>query len=207
MYSRSKALDSLDVRMEDVQLLLDSHKQATQRSQLDKQLTEARNIEDAFEALRAIVRQPGRGRPPALGALNRAAIVLLCAHLQGYFEDAYDEAADFLLGSKVKDLEVLKKSVKSGFGNPHSKVVDALFASLGLPRMTAGIDWPKFTNKQVKARLRGFIQLRNKIAHGERVAVRRRDVTETKAFVERLAGKFDERLFEVMHDVTKQEPW
>ena len=207
MYSRSKALESLDVRMEDVQLLLDSHKHATQRMQVERALAEARGFEATLEALRTIVSEPGRGRPPALGALNRAAIVLLCAHLQGYFEDVYDEAADFLLGSTVKDVGVLKNSGKSGFGNPHSERVDGLFASLGLPEMTGDIEWSRCKNKQVKARLKEFIQLRNKIAHGERVRVTKRNVTVTKAFVERLAGKFDERLFEVMHELTGQEPW
>lgn len=206
MYSRSKALESLDIRMEDIQLLLDAHKHATQRAQVDKALAEATGFEATLEALRAIVSAPGRGRPPALGALNRAAIVLLCAHLQGYFEDAYDEAAQFLLGSKVKDLEVLKKSGKLGFGNPHWEKVDALFASLGLPDMTAAIEWRNFKNSQVKERLREYIQLRNQIAHGERVKVWKPHVTTMMSFVNHLASAFDERLYEVMTEVIGQDP-
>ena len=207
VYSRSKGLESLDDRMKDVELLLDSHKEAMRRAQLEKELAEAESLEDYMDAMGAIVSEPGRGRPPALGALNRAAIVLLSAQLQGYIEDVYDEAAEFLLGSKVKDIGVLRKHGKNGFGHPHSRAVDGLFASLGLAKMTGGIEWSGFRNDQVKGRLKELIQLRNKIAHGERVPVRKVKVTKMKGFVERLAGRFDERLFETVHEVTGREPW
>lgn len=207
MYCRSKALENLDRRMKDIELLLDSHRHMTQRSQVDRALARGTDMAGAVEALRAIVSEPGRGRPPALGALNRAAVVLLSAHLQGYFEDVYHEAAEALLGSKVKDLDVLIKRGTSGFGNPHWELVENLFASLGLPKMTRGVQWSGFGNKRVKARLKHYIELRNKIAHGEQVRVWKPHVVAMKKFVERLAGKFDENLFEVIYEVSGEKPW
>lgn len=95
----SKAYENLGGRMQDVEQLLEAHKAPTQFQRARKAAEEAGGgLAQISEVIDRLVTEPGRGRRTEVDALNRAAMVLLSAHLQGCIEDVYSEAAKVCAG-------------------------------------------------------------------------------------------------------------
>jgi hypothetical protein len=204
----SKAYKNLSGRMKDIEQLLEAHKALTQFKRARKAAEEAGGgLAQISEVIDRLVTEPGRGRRTEVDALNRAAMVLLSAHLQGYIEDVFSEAAKAMLDGKVKDVDALIEQALSGFSNPHAYRVDSLFASIGLPKITDGLSWGRASNQTVKRRLTDYIRVRNSIAHGSQEGITKPKVVGFKRFVEVFAKNFDEKVgSEVRHTVEKV-PW
>ena len=165
-------------------------------------------LAQAATALSTLVSPLGRGRVAEVEALNRAAIVLLSAHLEGYLEDLYAEAASSLLRGRVKDLLSLVADGQEMFRNPQPGHVERLFRSIGLPKVLERVSWQRATNDSVRKRLSDYTDIRNKIAHGEReIRVRKSKVVGFKKFVRVFAEKFDEKVRSEIQAVTGHPPW
>jgi hypothetical protein len=204
----SNALASLDDRLKDIEQLLTAHEVLTKMQRADAaQKRGPRDLSALPEIIAALVTKPGRGRRREVEALNRASIVLLCAHLQGYVEELFGEAAEALLGSTVQDVKALVEEATSRFSNPHAYRIDRLFASIGLPRVTQGLAWQNCENETVKRKLTTYIELRNEIAHGKQITVRKAKVDGFQGFVEHFSDKLDAGVEQRIFDLVGRMPW
>jgi len=158
------------------------------------------------EAVNLLVTPPTRGRPGQVEALNKASVALLSAHLQGFIEDLFEEAAGKLLAGKVPDVQTLVSNARLR-GNPTSENITRLFATAGFPDVLDGISWQKCTNATVRSRLKGLNELRNRIVHGGTETVGKWQVEHFKAFVENLAIRLDRKVATVVRSVTGVAPW
>lgn len=204
----SKALQNFTLRMRDVDQLLEAHAVLTQSQRARNAARLAGgDLAKIATVIEKLVTRPGPGRPSQVEALNRAAVVLLCAQLQGYVEEVYQESARVLLASKVKDLQALVDQGRSGFSNPHADRIDSLFASIALPPVMQSLSWRNCSNRSVRTRLTNYIRLRNSIAHGGQVSVRKAKVVSFKRFAEVLARNLDDHLANQIQSVTSRKPW
>jgi hypothetical protein len=204
----SAAYQNLDHRMRDIEQLMQAHAMLTQfrRAKRAAELAGG-NLAQISTVIDNLVTPPGRGRRAEVGAVNRAAIVLLSAHLQGYIEDLYEESAQTLLGTVVDDVQVLVKQASEGFWNPHAYRIERLFSSLGMPRILNDVRWRKATNQSVRRRLTEYVEVRNRIAHGSQEAVSKAKVLEFREFVKIFAKKFDRKVGSEIQAQTNAPPW
>lgn len=154
----------------------------------------------------ALVTAPGKGRPPEVQALNSAAIALLSAHLQGFITDLFDETARHLLAGHVADIDALVGGANTR-GNPNEHNIRALFATIGFTDVLVGVSWQKVGNHSMRAKLRSFNELRNRIVHGKSEVVRKATVVLYMSVWRNFATKLDAKLG---HEVAKQigkAPW
>lgn len=107
----SSALRQFELRGADVDKLLVAHENVIRFTRVQRAAARGGGeaLQQAAQALSALVSPPQRGRPANVVAINRAAIVLLSAHFEGYVEDLYSEAAHRLLDGKVRDVAALVK--------------------------------------------------------------------------------------------------
>ena len=204
----SKAYENIGRRMKDVEQLLEAHKALTQFQRARKAAEEAGGgLAQISEVIDRLVTEPGRGRRTEVDALNRAAMVLLSAHLQGYIEDVYSEVARAMLGDKVKDVDALVEQALSNFSNPHAYRIASLFASIGLPNIMDDLSWQKASNQTIKRRLTDYIRIRNSIAHGSQERITKPKVAEFKRFVEVFARNFDEKVSNEVRPIVGKAPW
>ena len=189
----SQAYENLELRMEDIDQLIEAHRVLTQFQRARRAAERAGgDLAQLSEVVSSLVTEPGPGRRRQVAVLNRAAIVLLCSHLQSYIEEVYTEAARFLLQPTVYDIDTLIEQARSHFSNPHHSSIDRLFASIGVPKITGDLSWQRASNKSVKGRLTQYIRLRNRIAHGSQEQVTKEKVVGFKRFVELFARNFDD---------------
>lgn len=150
----SKALAKLNQRLKDIDQLLEAHSALTKFKRAEQAAKNAGgDLSKIAAAVSALVTAPGQGRPGEVGAINRAAFVLLTAHFQGFVDDLHLEAATVLLTGKVADVNKLVKLVRPRIGNPHTDVIERMFSGLGIHDVMSQINWQKCSNKQVKDRL------------------------------------------------------
>lgn len=126
------------------------------------------------------------GRAPDYHTLNEATIVLLSAYLEGFVEELHAEAIGQLLHEKIQQagvLEALLDYAHRQFGNPTPDKIVSLFSTCGFKDMISSLG-------PDEAKIRRFVKIRNKIAHGEHVSISGEEVetwVETvKRFAERL---------------------
>lgn len=172
----SNALEGLTDRLKDVDQLMEAHaaREGTQR-----------------------------GRRFDVEGLNRAAILLLSAHLEGYLEDLVAEALHAI------NAELNPKRVNAGFANPSPDRIDDLFEFLGISKLTSQVSWRKASNASVKKALRDLVDMRNRIAHGALgVTVYKRDVTRYRSYVTGFAERVDEVVRQRVEGITGDgAPW
>jgi hypothetical protein len=194
--------------MKDVKQLLLAHTALTRIHRAEK-IFQKPGVEfsQIAEIIRNLVNQPRNGRPAEVSALNRAAIVLLSAHLQGFVEDLQFEAANIVLKDKVSDIEKIAKNAIPRGVNPHADVIEKIFAGIGLYEILESICWQKASNSTIKRRITDYIQLRNKIAHGTQVSISKAKVNEYKKFVELFAKNLDEIVAVKIQEYTNEKPW
>ncbi len=204
----SQSLQNLDQRMQDIEQLLQAHTALTQfqraRRAAEQAGGELSRIADIIENL---VNQPGRGRRTEVDALNRAAMVLLSSHLQGFIDDLHLEAANIVLEYKVNDIEKVVEHAKLRNANPHADVVEKMFDGIGIYEVLDNIRWQKTSNSTVKKRLTDYIQLRNKIAHGAQESITKAKVKGFQDFVVRFAQNLDEIVAVKIEEETGTRPW
>ena len=204
----SEAYQNLDSRLKDLEQLMQAHTALTQfrRARIATEQAGG-NLAKISTVVDRLVTLPGRGRRAEVGALNRAGIVLLSAHLQGYIEDVYEEAARRLLRNAVKSVEALVYEARGRFSNPHADVIERLFSSIGLPKILDNVSWQRASNQSIRRRLTGYVQIRNRIAHGSQEPVSKAKVGEFRKFVEVFAEKFDTKVHDEIERVMGTAPW
>ena len=156
--------------------------------------------------LMALAEPPKRGRPPAVQALNKAAIALLSAHLQGFVADLHEEAARKLLGPHVVDIDELVKSAAMR-GNPRVEEINRLFATIGIKKVADRLRWQKCNNQAVKRKLTSFLKLRNDIVHGKAGDVRKSTVEQYLRSWKVLAEKLESEVTKSIKKKTGSHPW
>jgi len=205
----SQSLAKLQVRLRDIDQLLDAHSALTKFKKAEAAAKNSTGLSRVASVVNALVSSPGKGRPAEVDAINRAAFVLLCAHFQGFVEDLHQELGEKLLMGRV-DKDTVKKIItlaKQRNTNPHPDVIEKMFGGLGVFEVMADIKWQKCSNKAVRTRLTGYIETRNKIAHGSKEKVTKQKVQQFKAFVENLAEKLDISVRECSIRFTGKDPW
>ena len=206
----SKSLEAFSNRLKDVEQLLSAHSALTQfhraRKKSEKKDDDG-GLNKIAEVINALIVEPGRGRPAEVEALNRAGIVLLSAHFQGYIDDLLSEAAQIILNGKVKDIDGLVKLSKPQSANPHPDIIEKMFNSIGVYEVLDEISWQKAKNDVIKKRLSDYIQLRNRIAHGKQEGVSKQKVLQFKKFVEIFTRNLDEIVSQKIQLSTGRKPW
>ena len=209
----SRAFTDLGERLKEIDVLMEAHEALTRLHRAHQFLSgEARStsitktLNQIAIYLQKLVQDVGRGRPPEVQALSRAAVALLSAHLQGYLVDLHAECARLLFGGKVANVESLITEAPSR-GNPTVKNISRLFASLGFEGVLDGIHWRNMSNKSVKARLREINELRNRIVHGAPETVHKVHVTNMLNFVRRFTCQIDNDIRDRMSQLLGGIPW
>ena len=143
-----------------------------------------------------------RGRRFGVVALNRASVLLLSAHLEGYLEELMAEALDAVHTG-------LSPSELTGrFANPSTGNIDNLFAFLGLHKPSDSISWQAAGNTAVKKNINELVDTRNRIAHGATgVAVSKVEVKRFRGYVVGFAKAFDNLVRGRLRTLTGNYPW
>ena len=203
----STALANFKKRLSEVQQLVDAHGALVRLKKAEDAYKKAGgDLANIGKVIDALVSSPGAGRPPQVQALNGAAIALLSGHLQGFLTDIHKEAARALLNGKVSDLDGLI-GVAPTRGNPNVKNINKLFASLGFSNILEGISWPRMGNEALKTKLRGFNELRNRIAHGDGETVSKRQVENYQKVWTNLAKHLDRKIGRETKKLIGTVPW
>jgi hypothetical protein len=203
----SKALTDFRQRLSEVKQLLEAHGALTRLKNAEAALNAGgQNLQNVAQVVQHLVAPIRRGRPPEVQALNSAGVALLSAHLQGFVIDLYTEVAKSTLGGKVKDLSALTESANTR-GNPNEQNITRLFSSIGYPKILDGISWQRMNNKQVKAKLKAFNELRNKIVHGNSETVTKSTLANYVAVLTSFAERFDAKVEREVRSVIGAAPW
>jgi hypothetical protein len=159
------------------------------------------DVDDLMNA-HAAVGGTERGRRYGVEGLNRAAVVMLCAHLEGFVEDLFTEAFE-----AVHDC-LNSRPLISRFHNPWPDQIDSLFAAVGLPKASRGISWRRAGEAAVVRNLEELVRTRNKIAHGgTEVDVSKATVTRFRRYVDGFAKQLDDRVAFHLLSTTGELPW
>lgn len=204
----SVARINLNNRLTDIDQLLEAHKAITKfkRAEAAAKMP-GRALADVSRIFYALVTDPGPGKPKEVDAINRAAFVLLCSHLQGFIDDLHREAAKIVLKGKVQDIDKTIKLIKPRNANPHVEIIETMFSGLGIYDLMQNIRWNNCSNNTVRDRLRKYIEERNKIAHGTQVGISKGKVVQFKKYVETLADKIDGSVAQKIQALTGNPPW
>jgi HEPN superfamily RiboL-PSP-like protein len=203
----SQALDSFQGRMKEVQQLLDAHTALTRLRRAEAALNAGgQTLQGVAQVVQHLVSAPGPGRPREVHALNSAGIALLSAHLQGYVVDLFKEVANETLTGKVRNVVALIE-VANTRGNPNEANITQLFQSIGYPRVLDGITWQRMNNNQLRAKLRTFNELRNKIVHGTAGTVKKSALKNYLDVFSNLAERLDGKLRREVRAVIGANPW
>jgi hypothetical protein len=203
----SQALYDLEERLEEIGQLFEAHGALTRLKRAEAALQGgAQSLQEVAPAINALVSPPGPGRPAEVQALNKAAIALLSAHLQGYFEDLFKEIATALLDGAVPSLESLVTQAPTR-GNPNWDNINRLFAAVGFSGVLDGLSWQRCSNATLKTRLRDLNELRNRIVHGRAEPVRKKKVENYSQFVRVFATRFDRKVAREFRNLKGTDPW
>jgi hypothetical protein len=144
---------------------------------------------------------PGR-RYNVMG-VNRGAVLLLSAHLEGYIEDLMEECLSHVNSS------LSGKALRRGFMNPTADRIDDFFALIGLknPTKNTSISWQNCDNARVRQSLKQLIETRNKIAHGTQETVHKGTVELLQRHLKGFASRFDEVVATHMTTILGTRPW
>lgn len=204
----SDALQELRERLKDIDQLISAHTAITKFQKAEAAARDAGGeLAKITNIIQALVNDPGKGKPKEVDAINRAAFILLTAHFQGFVEDLHTELGHILLNGKVSDAAAVIKLVRPPRSNPHVDVINKMFSGIGVYELMDCINWQKCSNKSVKDRLRDYLEIRNKIAHGSREKITKQKVIQLKKFVEILAEKLDEQVVSKAASILGQNPW
>ena len=199
---------NLDTRLHDIDQLIAAHKAITQFQNAKAAANQAGGgLAQAASVFTALVTNPGPGKPKEVEAINRAAFVLLCSHMQGFVDELHSEAANCVLRGKVNSISRVIQLIKPRNSNPHVDIIDTMFSGLGIYDLMSKVKWQKCSNATVKTRLGGYITQRNKIAHGAAVKVSKDKVVEFRKYVTLLADKLDTTVGKAIKAQTGVAPW
>ena len=164
-------------------------------------------LQKISDVINALVTDPGKGKRKEVDAINRAAFVLLISHFQGFVEDLHEELGQFVLKGRARDPAAVIKLVKPPRSNPHVGIINQMFSGLGIYELMESINWRNCNNDSVKSRLTGYIQTRNRIAHGQKESITKLKVQQLMQFVQLLAEKMDEKCAAKTKKAFGKVPW
>lgn len=142
------------------------------------------------------------GRRYDVEGLNRAAVLMLSAHFEGYVEDVMREALTAL------HVRIDPTPLVGPFHNPWPDRIDDLFAFIGMSKPSRSVSWQRASNASVRENLEKLVRTRNQIAHGATgVSVRKVDVTRYRKYVEGFATRFDRLVRTQVRALTGSYPW
>ncbi|MGO9566495.1 MAG: HEPN domain-containing protein [Desulfomonilaceae bacterium] len=202
----SQAFQDFDIRLGEVQQLLDAHNALTRLGKAEASLAAGQDLQNIATVIQHLVTTPGPGRPTEVYALNSAAIALLSGHLQGFVVDLFREVAGITLSGKIRDVQTLTDTANTR-GNPNPDNINKLFGSLGFPKVLDGLAWQKMSNQALLKKLRNFNELRNKIVHGRNERVTKQKVSNHLKVLKNFALHLDRKLRSEVHHVTAEYPW
>ncbi|TGS48521.1 MULTISPECIES: hypothetical protein [unclassified Mesorhizobium] len=105
-------------------------------------------------------------------ALNSACIVMLSSALQAFVEDVFQACSEKAFGRKMTEAELKAyRATWSRWGNPSDTNIIQLFLRLGVTDVFDGLSWQGQTSTMLKKNLNRLNQVRNRIAHGQIIAV------------------------------------
>lgn len=157
---------------------------------------------DQLMAAHAAIAGSKPGRKYEVLGINRAALLMLSAHFEGYLEDVMAEALETI--NPDLDPAVLIR----GFHNPWPDRIDELFAFLGLEKPAREISWQKAGNKTVRENLEILVGTRNRVAHGATgVTVYKTDVVRLRKYVLGFAERFDQKVRARVVTLVGLDPW
>lgn len=204
----SDALDNLTNRLNDIVQLLEAHKAITKFKNAEAAVRNAgAQLANIGRVIDALVTDPGPGKPKEVDAINRAAFVLLCSHLQGFVDDLHKETAGIVLDGRVDNVDATVKLIRPRNANPHVDIINTMFAGLGIYDLMNNISWQSCSNNTVRDRLTSYIKERNKIAHGAQTKITKQKVTQFKYYVELLAQRLDAEVARQAEQVIGRAPW
>lgn len=204
----SNALTKLGERLRDVDQLLKAHAAITKFNRAEQPVKNANGqLAQMAKVVQALVSTPGPGKPKEVGAINRAAFVLLIAHFQGFVDELHDELGLIVLKGRAANPAAVIKLVRPHRANPHVSVIDQMFAGIGIYELMDSVNWQKCSNSTVKSRLTKYLETRNKIAHGGKETITKDKVIQLKQFVELLAEKLDQKSAAKAKLLMGKMPW
>src|SRR5438067_1514089 len=118
---------------------------------LTERLSDVDQLMKAHEAVGGL--EPGRRYD--VEGLNRATVLMLCAHFEGYVEDVMTEA----LAALNTNLDA--EPLLANFHNPWPERIDGLFTFIGMERPSRGISWQGANNASVRTNLENLVRTRN----------------------------------------------
>jgi hypothetical protein len=203
----SQALQDLRERLGEIDQLLEAHGALTRLKKAEAALQgSGQSLQAVAAVVSALVSAPGPGRPAEVQAINKAAIALLSGHLQGYVEDVFEEVARALLHEQVPDIGALIRQAPTR-RNPNWDNISRVFAAVGFGGVLDDLSWQNCSNATLKARLREFNELRNRIVHGKAETVRKQRVKNYIGFVRSLATRLDRKLARRYRQLVGEDPW
>jgi len=120
------------------------------------------------------------------GAINRAAILLLTSHLEGFVEDLFVEAFELLFPGRKAEPFIKR------FHTPNCRNIDDLYEFLGLKDVTKSISFTPVSNAKVRQAIDDLVKLRHKIVHGGLTRSYIADVRSWLGYLTGVANKLDE---------------
>jgi len=160
-----------------------------------------KDVDQLMAAHRAVAGSK-RGRKFEVEGLNRAAVLMLTSHFEGYLEDLMAEALTAV------NPKLNAPTLTGGFHNPWPDRIDQLFAFLGMSKPSKNISWQKASNTSVRSNLEKLVRTRNKLAHGTTgVKVYKSEVTSLRKYVEGFAQRFDADVRAQVKALTGSNPW
>jgi len=157
---------------------------------------------DQLFAAHAAVTGTGPGKRGRVIALNRAGVLLLNAHFEGYLESVFAEA----LSSFDPALDAAQ--LYRQFNNPWPADIDKLFSFFGMKGPAKKPSWRRTSNKMVRSALEAMVARRNQLAHGEvGVKVRKQEVKRWRTYVERFCSHFDDLVRDQITALQGAPPW
>lgn len=135
-------------------------------------------------------------------AITRAGIVLLCAAIEGFIEDIFEEVANSIApASHTTRLEnELFKPTTRKLNTPNSFNTNMLFANLGIWWLLDEVRWQKFSPEDVRKWLAKVIETRGQIAHGKQPRV---NLVTLRSWRQR-AQHYAERIEAILADVIRK---
>ncbi len=203
----SQALQDLQVRLLDVQQLIEAHDALTRLRRAEASLQAGgRELGDIVPVIQHLVTDPGAGRRKQVHALNNAGIALLSGHLQGFIVDIYRESAAALLAGHVQSVEAVIGAAYTR-GNPNPQNIEKMFSTLGFDDVFEGLSWQRMSTTALKKKLRDFNTLRNQIVHGANKRVQKQVLVNHLNVFNNFATRLDAKLRREIRRVTGAHPW
>lgn len=162
-----------------------------------------RDVDELMEAHAHVGAAHAPGDPDyELDGMNRASILMLSAHFEGYLEELMREALEAI--DPALDADPLLR----GFGNPWPNRIDELFSFLGMRQPSHGIGWEGAPASEVRSRLEHLVRTRNQVAHGQiDVTVVKADVASLRGYVEGFSRGMDAAVHAHLGTLTGRPPW